>query len=55
MAGVDTKRSETEFLEYAAQTQSDNEFDKLIGLAKEPAQQAEEKKEPAEKSKLPEV
>ena len=55
MAGVDTKRSETEFLEYAAQNQSDNEFDKLIGLAKEPAQQAEEKKEPAEKSKLPEA
>ena len=40
MAGVDTKRSEAEFLEYAAKNQADSEFDKLIGLAKEPARPA---------------
>jgi len=34
MAGVDAKRSEAEFLEYASATESDSEFDKLIGLAK---------------------
>ncbi|MCA9151886.1 MAG: hypothetical protein KDA92_21435 [Planctomycetales bacterium] len=34
MAGVDAKRSENEFLEYAAASESDSEFDKLIGLAK---------------------
>ena len=34
MAGVDAKRSESEFLEYAAAGESDSEFDKLIGLAK---------------------
>ncbi len=53
LAGVDTKRSEAEFLEYAAKSQADTEFDKLIGLAKEPA--AGEAKETSEKSKLPEA
>jgi chromosome segregation ATPase len=34
MAGIDSKRSEAEFLEYAASTEADSEFDALIGLAK---------------------
>jgi phage shock protein A len=54
LAGTDTKRTEAEFLEYAAKSQADTEFDKLIGLAQEPAQTAADKQEPAEKSKLPE-
>jgi chromosome segregation ATPase len=54
LAGTDTKRTEAEFLEYAAKNQADSEFDKLIGLAKEPAE-TPEKTEPAEKSKLPEA
>ena len=32
MAGVDTKRSEAEFLEYATKAEADTEFDALIGL-----------------------
>jgi phage shock protein A len=55
MAGVDTKHSEAEFLEYAAKNQADSEFDKLIGLAKEQPVKAEEKKDTAEKTKLPEA
>lgn len=34
MAGVDTQRTEAEFMEYATQSESDSEFDALIGLAK---------------------
>ena len=35
MAGTDTKVQEQEFLEYATQTESAGEFDRLIGLAEE--------------------
>jgi phage shock protein A len=33
LAGLDTKRAENEFMEYAQAHESDNEFDQLIGLA----------------------
>ncbi|MCA9126819.1 MAG: hypothetical protein KDB22_07035 [Planctomycetales bacterium] len=43
LAGMDTKRAEAEFLEYAQSSEADDEFDALIGLsnkeAAEPAQQ----------------
>lgn len=43
LAGMDTKRAEAEFMEYAQSTEADDEFDALIGLAKKetpaPAQQ----------------
>ncbi len=32
MAGVDTKRTEEEFLQYATASETDTEFDALIGL-----------------------
>ena len=54
MAGLETKHSEAEFLEYAEKSAADTEFDKLIGLAKESAPAAEQKTEPAEKARLPE-
>lgn len=34
MAGVDSQRTEAEFMEYATAAESDSEFDALIGLAK---------------------
>lgn len=52
MAGLDAKRSEEEFLEYAAKSTADTEFDKLIGLTKE---EERPKAEPAERTRLPEV
>jgi hypothetical protein len=52
MAGVDSKRSEEEFLHYAEQTTADTEFDALIGLTKETTEPAAE--EPADRSRLPE-
>ncbi len=33
LAGLDAKRAENEFLEYAQNTEADDEFDRLIGLA----------------------
>lgn len=51
LAGTDSKRSEQEFLEYATETAADSEFDRLIGLAKEPEQKPEE---PTDRTKLPE-
>lgn len=35
MAGLDTKRSEEEFLKYATETRANDEFDALIGLGKQ--------------------
>ncbi len=35
VAGLDAKQSEAEFLEYASETASNDEFDALIGLSKE--------------------
>ena len=51
MAGLDAKRAETEFLEYAQQATSDDEFDALIGLSKD--QKASEA--PARDTKIPEA
>ncbi len=40
LAGLDAKRAETEFMEYAEASQADDEFDQLIGIAgKKEAQQ----------------
>jgi chromosome segregation ATPase len=50
MAGLDTRRQEEEFLQYAAKSQTDTEFDKLIGLAQEEAKPKAE----AEKPQIPE-
>ena len=43
VAGVDARRSEQEFLEYASQSVADSEFEALIGLAKETEGAAPEK------------
>jgi phage shock protein A len=53
MAGVDSQRSEEEFLQYAEQSVADTEFDALIGLAKETEAEAEAE-EPADRTRLPE-
>lgn len=37
LAGMDTQRAETEFMEYAQADQADDEFDALIGLSKKEA------------------
>ena len=34
LAGLDTKKAEAEFMEYAQSSDADDEFDALIGLAK---------------------
>lgn len=52
MAGIDSQRSEDEFLQYAEKSVADSEFDALIGLTKESAPAAEE---PADRSRLPEA
>lgn len=52
IAGVDATRSEEEFLEYAAHSTSDSEFDALIGLTKET--ESPESSEPAERTQIPE-
>ena len=52
MAGTDVQRSEAEFLEYAAQNTASDEFDQLIGLAKEPADAVGG--EQADKTRIPE-
>ncbi len=51
MAGLDAKRSEEEFLQYATQETSDNEFDRLIGLTR---QTETDQQEPPDKTRLPE-
>lgn len=52
MAGVDARRQEEEFLQYAEQAAADSEFDRLIGLTKEEPSAAA--KPDQEKTKLPE-
>jgi hypothetical protein len=43
LAGMDTKRAESEYLEYAQATEADDEFDALIGLSdKESTQPAQQ-------------
>lgn len=39
LAGMDTKRAEAEFLEYAQSTEADDEFDALIGLTKKESEE----------------
>jgi hypothetical protein len=50
-AGMDVKRAEEEFLEYATASAVDNEFDALIGLTQEAA---EDREEPKDKTRIPE-
>jgi phage shock protein A len=50
LAGMDARRSEQEFLEYADKSLADSEFDALIGLARQPEQPRGE----TEKTRLPE-
>lgn len=52
MAGVDNKRTENEFLEYAAASEATSEFDKLIGLAGKEAEAPAP--DASEKTRLPE-
>lgn len=52
IAGVDAQRSEQEFLEYAAETVADSEFDALIGLTQETA--SSDSDEPSERTQIPE-
>lgn len=52
IAGVDAQRSEEEFLEYAAQSTIDNEFEALIGMTKETESASDE--EPQERTQIPE-
>ncbi|MEO0530407.1 MAG: hypothetical protein AAF266_07480 [Planctomycetota bacterium] len=51
LAGLDTKQAENEFMEYAATSVANDEFDKLIGLTAQP-----EESDPAsaEKTRIPE-
>jgi len=46
LAGVDTKHSEQEFLDYATRSAADTEFDKLIGLTQQEAPQTEAPQKP---------
>ncbi len=50
LAGMDTKRAEAEFMEYAQSTEADDEFDALIGLAKKETPAATQ-----QESKIPEA
>ncbi len=52
VAGVDAERSEAEFLEYAAKSTADSEFEALIGLTKQTEEPASE--EPAQRTRIPE-
>ncbi|HUT14482.1 MAG TPA: hypothetical protein VMY42_28610 [Thermoguttaceae bacterium] len=52
MAGLESKRVEEEFLEYATASTADNEFDALIGLAQKPDRDEEE---PKDKTRIPEA
>ena len=56
MAGTESKAQEVEFLEYARESSSNDEFDALIGLAdeKDAPAQAPTPREAAGESKLPE-
>jgi phage shock protein A len=52
MAGTDIQRSEAEFLEYAAKSAADDEFDALIGLSKETPRVSAE---PIDKTRIPDA
>ena len=49
LAGLDVKRAEADFLEYAQNTSANDEFDALIGLSEAPASEA-----PTEEPRIPE-
>ena len=49
LAGLDTKRAEADFLEYAQEHQANDEFDALIGLTTAPAD-----KTPTQEPRIPE-
>ena len=51
LAGLDVKRAEEEFLEYATASEANDEFDELIGLSVQADQQTATSDAP---SKLPE-
>ena len=51
LAGMDTRRAEEEFLEYAASSSTDNEFDALIGLTQKTS---DDEEEPKDKTRIPE-
>ena len=51
LAGMDTKRAEAEFLEYAQTSEADNEFDALIGLTQKESSTAA----PQQETKIPEA
>jgi chromosome segregation ATPase len=51
MSGLDVKRSEEAFLDFATKSAADSEFDALIGLTQEAEAPAEE---PADKTRIPE-
>ena len=51
VAGTDAKRAETDFLEYATKSATNDEFDALIGLSKKEASQTAT---PADKTRIPE-
>ena len=46
LAGLDTKRAEEDFLEYAKSTEANDEFDALIGLTKAEAASEQPEKQP---------
>src|SRR6056297_1575410 len=52
LAGLDTKRAEADFMEFAKNSQADDEFDALIGLTTTPA--ATESESPRAETKIPE-
>jgi len=52
VAGVDAERSEAEFLEYAAQSTADTEFEALIGLTKQTEEPTSEER--AQRTQIPE-
>jgi phage shock protein A len=52
MAGLDAKQSEEEFLQYAAESVADDEFDRLIGLTKQADRPTADQS--SEKTRIPE-
>lgn len=50
LAGLDTKQAEDEFMDYAAESQANDEFDALIGLTEKPDSESPS----GEKTRIPE-
>jgi hypothetical protein len=53
LAGMDAKRAENEFMEYAEKSAADDEFDALIGLSKE--SKSNDKEGSVQETKIPEA